>query len=278
LLGQINADVHQQINQSAICRKVLPVAGPSSDALVASNENVAGVPLQIDSRTVVPVVELYVELLLGQEQPEQLHPLAMKATRLLAQGEDAFVLAGSDAGARPPFSTGAVKTRPDLATANVIGVRNAKTLFAGAPGPPPVPAAYTVTPGPKPWIESVAGVAEAIAALQGDGHYGSYALIMDPTACASLEAGPGSRRAQIELLVEEGIGVSGQLQKVGAAANEHVAVLIAVEDFSIDVFWGVDATLEYSHPVGGGMHCYRVYERLVPRIKDHTAIRFIKFA
>jgi uncharacterized linocin/CFP29 family protein len=124
-----------------------------------------------------------------------------------------------------------------------------------------------------------AKVAQGIAELQSDGHYGPYALVLHSDIYADTHAPlehtlimPADR---IRPLVEKGFYGTGTLpQKRG--------VLLSLGGNTMDLTVTYDAAPEFlsyarGNDGGGAMYSLQVRERFALRLKDKKAVRRLEF-
>src|SRR5438046_8779532 len=128
---------------------------------------------------------------------------------------------------------------------------------------------------PKRYGENTfAAVARAYSLLQGQGHYGPYALVLRTEVYADTFAPLPETLAmpadRIKPLVPLGFYGAGTLPP-------STGILVSVGGNSIDLVSGVDPITEFLQVDADGMYQFRVFERFAVRVTDSTAVVRLQF-
>jgi uncharacterized linocin/CFP29 family protein len=215
--------------------------------------------------------------------------LAIRAANLLTQAEDMIIFQGA-AAFSTPFFTANIRSR---GVPLDFGLLDILPAAAPAGSPPPLPAAQVIPvpllAGARPgqYGENTFGaVAQGYAVLQGNGHYGPYALVLQTTPYADTHAPlattlimPADR---IMPLMTAGFFGSGTLvPSVGVPAPAGLSFtgsLVSVGGNTMDLVVGFDAKTAFMQQDVDGSYRFRVVERLALRLKDPSAIIRLEFA
>jgi uncharacterized linocin/CFP29 family protein len=295
---RINKAVHDETQRIRVASKFLPLHGPvEAGTLTVPSDTIiiaAPQPLMVEEALTEPLIEIWVELMLTAQQVARERDgdlmtamtLATRATNLLSQAEDALLLLGQVAitgrraggpGGQPPiqpnplFANNQVRWRSGPAGSGLLGwdlpVNQVVDVPIANPGPPIRYGENTFT-----------AVEDAYARLQGNGHYGPYALVLPTRAYADAHAPlvntlimPADR---IKPLVTK-----GELTHFYGTGTlpEHSGVMVSLGGNSMDLVVGMDAMTAFMQDDTEGRCRFRVFERFVLRLKDNTAVIRLNF-
>jgi uncharacterized linocin/CFP29 family protein len=230
---------------AAVAPPAAAVAPPA--AAVAPPAAAAG-PLEIDQANELPITEDSVSFRLTQQQYADEQRLGTAAT---------------------------LATR----AANVLAGRMGETIF----GPPNlVDLAAAANPvlavghraGGGYGNRTFAEVANAYAQLQGQRHYGPYALVMSANEYADAHAPlkktlimPADR---IRALTDKGFYGTGTLP-------DQTALMISTGGNTLDLAISVDPVTAFVQIEGDNIYRFRVYHRFALRVKDPSALVLLQF-
>lgn len=269
LWHHIDQAVRDEAVRSEVASKFIPIRGPFPDALTvpADTINLQTMPMTIDEGSITPLIELWVEFALTQQQvdsEEQLSTavsLATHAANMVSQAEDLVIFQGEEGtrselikkvSRRGPAGAGLLKAASD----RLVEVEpvDGKLLKYGE--------------------QTFTGVAKALALLQANGHQGPYALAVHSLIYADTWAPltgtlvmPADR---IKPLVSQGYFGTGTLP-------ESTGLLVSLGGNTLDLVVGVDPTTAFLQQDNEGLYHFRVFERFALRIKDPTALVQLKF-
>ncbi len=252
--------------------KVMPEAlTVTSDTILPTGETQF---LSIDEAAIFPLIEIWVELSLTQQQVEKemdLHSartLAIRATNFLSRGEDALIFQGQAAtwsdplftGGRVAHRSGPIVTgllNPQLSEDQIITVRS-------------------LAPGEPIFRErTLAAVTEGCARLKKKEHYGPYALILhDIPYGDTFSPLPGTlikAADRLRPMVKAGFYGTGTLPGDPCPTG----LLVDIGGNSMDLVLGKPAHATFLFDAAAGLYRFRVSKRFTLRLKDPSAI--IKF-
>jgi uncharacterized linocin/CFP29 family protein len=281
---RIDRAVHDEMCRVSVGRRFLPLV-PVPDALTVPADTIteiresASAPavLSVDEAAVTPLIEIWVEFALTQQQTaaeEALQTavtLATRAANLLSQGEDVLLFQGDTLARKDPlFTDRRIQTR---AGPGPRGLANA------AADPPLLTIKVSLRADGKTYGEGTfAAVAEAYSELQAKGHYGPYALVLPTKAYADAFA---PLENTLILTADRLLPiVEGRLYGTGAVPEnidvepgdpvepEDVGVLLSLGGNTVDLAFGKAATTEFVTDDNQGLSRFRVYERFALRDKD----------
>jgi uncharacterized linocin/CFP29 family protein len=270
----IKQAVHDETLRTKIAQKILPLNGPLPDMMNVPSDitEVGDNGLTVTEGDSTALIETTVQFAMTktqvqQEQQQQLSTvltLVTRAANLIAIAQDQLIFQGK------------VRLPEELVQARLNG-NNGKSLLGEGDGEIKFIEVQPVSRqrGKAKYGENTfAKVADGIASLQEDGHYGPYALALHTDIYADSHAPlkdtlimPADR---IKPLVEKGFYGTGALpQKRG--------VLLSLGGNTMDLTVGVDATPEFMFFDNEGMYRFRAFERFALRLKDKKAVRRLKF-
>jgi uncharacterized linocin/CFP29 family protein len=261
--SRLDLAVAEEIRRSGMTERLLPLRPALAGATTVPADVIELDTMTVDETQVAALVETAVPFGLTRQQTDgeaeqgTAVTLATRAASLLSQAEDVLVFQGDGAAKLPLFQR--------------VAVRGAtgRGLVAAAPEEVVV----TAKDG-RFGDATAAGVAQACAKLQTAGHYGPYALALDPDVYADAFTpldgtlvAPGDRLAQLATHAFVGTG----------ALPNDTGVVVSIGGDVIDVVVGQDPVIEFTAVEGDGTHRFRVFERFVVRIKDPSAIVRMRF-
>jgi uncharacterized linocin/CFP29 family protein len=223
--------------------------------------------------------------------------LATKAANTLAQAEDLIIFQGNNA------MSAVAGVGSSLFTGNLVLTLNANgpvdTGLLGFPSGTAAPAAGATNVVPVPELGGPPGVvwgsntffavAQAYAELQGAGHYGPYALVLETIPYADtfapLPATLTLTADRIKPLMTAGFFGTGTippnpppppaLPPVGHPP--FYGVMVSVGGNTMDLVFGLEALAAFMQEDTNGNFRFRVLERFALRVKDPTAIVILRF-
>jgi uncharacterized linocin/CFP29 family protein len=319
---RIDQAVEMEVKRTRIGARFLPkrpvppkTTSVPTDAY-SSSPAVAGIPafLTVDEGATTRLNEYFVEFVLTPQQVDQEEAdfktlghstavtLATKAANTLAQAEDLIIFQGQNA-----------ITGSTLFTASLVALLNANQpldtgllnfpiggVLPGAgpltPAPPNisvVPVPLLVLAPPDPGViygpNTFAAVAQAYSQLQGVGHYGPYALVLETIPYADtyapLPATLTLTADRIKPLVTAGFFGTGTLPPnpppapvpPPAQATPYFGVLVSLGGNTMDLVVGLEPTVAFMQEDTNGNFRFRVLQRFALRVKDPTGIVILQF-
>ncbi|MFH0341568.1 MAG: encapsulin [Chromatiales bacterium] len=296
LWDRLNKAVHDETQRIRVASKFLPLHGPvevgtltvPSDTIVIAAQQ----PLMVNEAICEPLIEIWVEFLLTAQQVAREDELmtaitlATRATNLLSQAEDALLLLGQSAiagrragpGGQPPaipqnplFVNNQVRWRSGPAGTGLLGWNLPATQVVPVPIDNPGP--------PVRYGENTFGAVEdAYARLQGNGHYGPYALVLPTRAYADAHA-PLANTLIMPADRIRPLVTHGEMTHFYGTGTlpEDSGVMVSLGGNSMDLVVGMDATAAFMQDDTEGRCRFRVFERFALRLKDNTAVIRLNF-
>jgi len=259
--------VHDEVQRTSIATKFIPLHGPAPapEILTVPSDIINPDTMTVDEVAVTPIVELGVEFGMTRQQvgnEAQLATaitLATRSANLLAQGEDMTLFQGDKAFGNPLF--GRVKHTGGSAGSGLLYATKQVVLV-----PPVSPGVYGEN--------TFKAVAQAYSLLQGQGHYGPYALALRSEVYADTYAPLPDTLAmpadRIKPLVSLGFYGTGTVPP-------STGLMISVGGNTVDLVASVDPVTEFLQVDPDGTYRFKVFERFALRIKDATAIVQFQF-
>lgn len=262
----IDAAVHDEVLRTSVAAKFIPLPGPVAPEVQTVPSDLINVDtMTVDEVAVTPIVELGVEFGLTRQQitnEPQLATaitLATRSANLLTQAEDMTLFQGDSAFSNPLFKR--VQHTGGSAGAGLLKVTDQVVKV------PPVSAGVYGE-------HTFQAVAQAYSLLQGQGHYGPYALALRSEIYADTYAPLPDTLAmpsdRIKPLVPLGFYGTGTLPASSG-------VMVSVGGNAMDLVASVDPITEFLQVDPDGTYRFKVYERFALRVKDKTAIVRLEF-
>jgi uncharacterized linocin/CFP29 family protein len=276
--ARVNQVIQEEARSARVAAAFLPLVGPlpadtdyvPRDAISYVQEGDRAGRMVIDDRTTIPLPTLQVKVFLRGAQMADADmtsalQLFRRAANVLARLEDIVVFRGQpDSGESRPKQfaglppiwdiTGAVKHRGLLATNEEEG---------------PV---STVAQGNGDVIVGV--VSDAIGRLEARGHFGPFAVVLDQAFFTAVQT-PNSSSL---VLPQDRIipFLSGGPLLRSSALPDHSGVVVALGGAPVELVVATDVSLGFLQVTTDPMYVFRVYEKVVLRIKEPDAIVSLK--
>ena len=278
--NRIDQAVHDEAQRTKVAVKFLPLYMAMPESFVVPADTVNGrPPLTVDETTITQLVELLVEFALTPQQYERERQsglttavtLVTRATNLLSQAEDLLIFQGDDGLTNPLFTSNTVVHQSGSAGTGLLNAPLGRDQIIQVP---------PTEDGKQEWGENTfAAVANGYARLQGKGHYGPYALVLQTVPYADLFAPVLTNGMQVvnalaivadrvKPLVTAGLYGTGTLPPL-------TGILVSIGGNTMDRVVAVDAVTEFEQTDNRGRYLFRVYERVALRFKDTSGV--IKF-
>ncbi len=319
---RIDQAVEMEVKRTRIGARFLPKrAVPPKTTSVPTdsyslNGAVAGVGaaaiLTVDEGATTRVNEYFVEFELTPQQVDQEEgdfktlghstavTLATKAANTLAQAEDVIIFQGKNGiTSSTLFTNGLVALLSSNEPADT-GLLNFP-IGGAAPGAGPltlappnisvvqVPLLAPAVPGVIYGPNTFSAVAQAYSALQAQGHYGPYALVLETIPYADtyapLPATLTLTADRIKPLVTAGFFGTGTLPPnpppapvpPPAQVAPYFGVLVSLGGNTMDLVTGVEPLVAFMQEDTNGNFRFRVLQRFALRVKDPTGIVILQF-
>jgi uncharacterized linocin/CFP29 family protein len=271
---------------------------------------VGGTPvLTVDEGATLRLNEYYVEFELTPQQVDQEEgdfktlghstavTLATKAANTLAQAEDLIIFQGSNAMSGKAGVGSNLFAGELVLTLNPNGPSDTGLLGFPAGTAAPVAGAPNVLPvaqlgGPAGVVwgpNTFEAVAQAYALLQGIGHYGPYALVLETIPYADtfapLPATLTLTADRIKPLMTAGFFGTGTIPPnpppppamPPVGKPPFFGVVVSIGGNTMDLVFGLEPLAAFMQEDTNGNFRFRVLERFALRVKDPTAVVVLQF-
>jgi uncharacterized linocin/CFP29 family protein len=262
---RINLAIQEEAQRARVAAKLLPLYGPlPGDADFVRQVTISPIPaggaLQVDDRSVIELATVQVKLHLRGAQladPELGSVLSAfrRAANIVARVEDALVFNGQPAPNQLPPGT-----------ANL-----GATLSGGQQSPGLVAIGAVVGPPVTNGNDLVAAVTAALGHLESNGHFGPFAVALgqDFFGFAQLP-NPNSQQVTPQDQIIPLLG-GGSLLRCSAIPPDR-GVVVALGGEPIDLVIATDVSAQFLLLNDQPIYVFRVYEKLVLRIKSTDAV------
>jgi uncharacterized linocin/CFP29 family protein len=300
---RIDRAVHDEVMRTRVAEQFLPIhlvipQTTSVPADIIPPRDATTQTLTVDEGVTTRLNETWVEFALTPQQVDQetgniselghstAVTLATRAANILAQAEDLVIFQGQNAINDPNslFKT-IVRSRGVPADTGLLDLN-----LSGQSQPPLLPPVQVVPvlrlpnptqPGSIYGENTFRAVTEAYSILQGQGHYGPYALVLQTTPYADTYAPlpttlimPADR---IKPLMTAGFYGTGTLPSNLPTKASFAGLLVSLGGNTMDLVVGLDATTAFMQQDTDGAYRFRVVERFALRLKDTTAVIRLEF-
>lgn len=285
--ARVNQVVQEEASRARVAASFLPLFGPLSpdtDFVRSGRITYPELPepdirqqknqIAIDDTTTIRLATLQVKVYVRGAQmadAEMTSVLALfrRAANLLARLEDAIIFDGLWGPPPPPLGGGCL---PRLGTAGlrdtweILGGEASDGLLApiGSLAPAPV-----VIPAPPSGGPLVGSVTQAIGFLEGAGHFGPFAVVLDQEFFALAQTpDPGSLVLPQDRIIPF-LGGGSLLRSSTLPPNSGVVVALGGAPFELVI--ATDVSLQFLQLTNEPRFLFRVFEKMVLRIKEPTA-------
>jgi uncharacterized linocin/CFP29 family protein len=258
---RVKRAIQEEANRARVAATFLQLFGP----LPASADFVRKEEIKIDNRITIadtdtiklPTLQVKVYLRGAQmTDPELTSALAMfkRAANLLARLEDALIFNGQPNVSKPPAGGPAIW--------EVLGGQPSSGLLAaGAPG--------VVVPADD-GEKLVRAVSKAIGDLEGDGQFGPFAVALGQELfLAAQTPNEGSLVLPQDRIIPF-LGGGSLLRS--STLHDYKGVVVALGGAPVELVIATDVSLNFLQVAPDPMFVFRVYEKMVLRIKEPDAI------
>jgi uncharacterized linocin/CFP29 family protein len=262
--ARVNLAIQEEAQRARVAAKFLPLYGPlpPDTDFVRKMEIPAGAPLTVDDQTTIKLATLQVKLHLRGAQladPELGSVLSAfrQAGNILARVEDALVFNG-----QPGPNTLPPGIPPNLG-AELSGGQQSDGLvgLGGVNATPPV----------GDGDELVAAVTDAVGKLEFKGHFGPFAVALgqDFFGWAQMP-NPAHPQVTPQEQIVPLLG-GGSLFRCSAIPHNR-GVVVALGGEPIELVIATDVSAQFLLLNDKPIYIFRVYEKLVLRIKSNDAV------
>jgi uncharacterized linocin/CFP29 family protein len=259
---RVKRAIQEEANRARVAATFLQLFGP----LPASADFVRKEEIKIDDRITIadtdtiklPTLQVKVFLRGAQmADPELTSALAMfkRAANLLARLEDALIFNGQPNVSKPPAGGPAIW--------EVLGGQPSSGLLAaGAPG--------VVVPADD-GEKLVRAVSKAIGDLEGNGQFGPFAVALGQELFLAAQTPNDKSLVLPQDRIIPFLGGSGSLVRSSTLPPDN-GVVVALGGAPVELVIATDVSLNFLQVTPDPMFVFRVYEKMVLRIKEPDAI------
>jgi uncharacterized linocin/CFP29 family protein len=277
--ARVNQVVQEEARRARVAAAFLPLLGPlPADADYVPRDLISYVPsgghgserLAIDDRKTIQLPTLQVKVFLRGAQMADAEmtsalQLFRRAANVLARLEDMMIFRGL-----PEAGEVNSKLFPGLPPIwEITGSERARGLHAtGKEDGPSLP-----VPGGNG--DAIVGVvADAIGRLEGAGHFGPFAVVLDQAYFTAVQTPNSSSLVLPQDRIIPFLGGGPLLRS--SARPDRSGVVMALGGAPVDLVVATDMSLNFLQVTTDPMFVFRVYEKVVLRIKEPDAIVALK--
>jgi uncharacterized linocin/CFP29 family protein len=277
--ARVNQVVQEEASRARVAATFLPLIGPlpgDKDFVrleaITYPANVSPPPpqsLTIQDRDIIQLATLQVMVPVRGAQmadPEMASVLAMfrRAANTLARLEDSLVFRGlisSPAGFTPPVF-------PPQIIWQILGGEVSDGLLAPAGSLPPLRVPVT-SAGPPPVLDLVQAVSKAIGQLEGQGHFGPFAVVLDQKFFVIVQS-PDAGLVLPQDRIIPFLGGGPLLRS--STLPDYSGVVVALGGSPVELVVATDVCVQFLQITVNPLFVFRVCEKLALRIKEADAI------
>lgn len=270
--ARVNRIIQEEAQRARVAATFLPLDGPlpADTDFVRAGEISDTAPLTIDDTDTIQLSTLQLKVNVRDAQmadPEMASALALfrRAANVLARLEDALIFNG-----QPAANTLPTFGAPNVGEEISGGEKSDGLLKSGHKIDPPVSDGNTL----------VTAVTNAIGYLEGTGHFGPFAVVLSQdlfsiaqTPVNLLTTGGPSSVPQDRVLPLLG---GGSLLRSSALPNGN-GVVVALGGAPIELVVATDMSLQFLQVTEEPRFAFRVFEKVVLRIKEKNAIAALSY-
>jgi uncharacterized linocin/CFP29 family protein len=274
--NRIDQAVMAEVNRSSTTRKILPLFGPVEEATTSVPADIFDPNTgAIDEGRTTALLEISSEFLLtmqqvaAQDSAGSATTAATARANRIALAEDLLVMQGRGGGGVVALPAGVAITSGQVG-AGLLNSANAPAVPIDRPQ-----AGGKGGGGPLPYGESmVAGVNQAIGALQQRGHFGPYALILSTALFAEAHTPLGGTLVMPSDRIKP-VVTAGFLSSPSLPPDR--GLLVSLGGNSMDIVRSSDVATAFNQVDGQGRYRFRVFERFALRLKRDDAVAKLEF-
>ncbi len=273
--ARVRQVIQEEAHRARVAATFLPLYGPLppdtdyvSKDVVYYNTNDARPRLAIDDTTTIRVPTLQVKVYLRGAQmadPELTSVLQLfrRAANVLARLEDAIVFTGQSDTSKGPTRTS------DLLPAiwEVLGGQEQRGLHSREPETRRT--AVTAAPGAL-GDQLVGSVTKSIGDLEASGHLGPFAVVLDQNFFAAVTTPNNNSLVLPQDRIIPFLGGGPLLRSSTLPSNS--GVVVALGGAPVELVVATDVSLSFLQVTADPMFVFRVFEKVVLRIKEPDAI------
>jgi uncharacterized linocin/CFP29 family protein len=272
--ARVRKVIQEEAARARVAAGFLPLVGPlpaNTDYVTADTISYGGpgaqAKLQIEDKTTVQLPTLQVRVFLRGAQmadPDMDSALQLfrRAANILARLEDTIVFGGlAGAGRLPPTAS---------PVAQVLGGQPTNGLLQARP----LEEAYLVGPKTPKDNRLVSAVSACIGELEADGHFGPFAVAFGHGFFTEVQTPePGSLVLPQDRIIPFLGG--GPLVRTSTLPAES-GVVVALGADPVELVVATDVSLNFLQVTDEPQFVFRVYEKILLRIKEAKAVKVIR--
>jgi uncharacterized linocin/CFP29 family protein len=292
--NKVRQVVYEEARKARVAGNLLPLYGPlESDAtyvrrqkLVRPNsgneegEDIAAFTVSDTATIRLPTLQVKVYLRNGQVADPELSSALIafrRAANVLARLEDEIIFNGQEAEGRGPNRAGRGRGLPNDDLWEVRGGQATDGLLPAATRP-----ARPVAREPEPLQQDalaylgnalVSTISQAIGRLEADYQLGPFACVLDQTYFAAVQTANEDSLVLPQDRILPFLG-GGALVR-SSTLRDQTGLVIALGGAPIDLVVGTDISVGFLQVTEDPYYVFRVYEKVVLRIKQPQAIQYI---
>jgi uncharacterized linocin/CFP29 family protein len=263
--ARVNQVIQEEASRARVAATFLPLFGPLPpdtdfvrDQTIGYGQAAAPAHVEIDDTTTIRLATLQVRVFLRGAQvadPSMASALQTfrRAANILARLEDAVVFRGQAGENRGPAAGG-----PPNA-GEVLGGRASRGLFSELDR-------LVVTDGRS----LVARVSESIGNLEGQGHFSPFAVVLGPQMFLVAQTPDPNSLVLPQDRITPFLG-GGSLYR-SSTLPEDSGVVVGLGGAPVELVIATDVSVNFLQVTTDPIFVFRVFEKLVLRIKEATAI------
>ena len=270
--ARVNQIIQEEAQRARVVATFLPLYGPlPADAdFVRAGEISGTAPLTIDDTDTIQLSTLQLNVKVRDAQmadPEMASALALfrRAANVLARLEDALIFNGQPGPNTPP----------------TFGAPNAgEKIYGGEKWDGLLKSGHHIQPPVSDGNTLVTRITDAIGYLEGNGHFGPFAVVLSQDLFSIAQtpvniltnAGPSSVPQDRILPLLGG----GSLLRSSAFPDGN-GVVVALGGAPVELVVATDMSLEFLQVTEDARFAFRVFEKVVLRIKEQKAIAALSY-
>ena len=281
--ARANQVIQEEGRRARVAASFLPLFGPlPADADFVPRDAITYVPdgsessarMVIDDRTTIPLPTLQVKVFLRGAQmadPGMASALQLfrRAANVLARLEDLTVFRGL-----PASGESAAKAFTDLPGIwQITGAQKNRGLLAPDARDKDVEPVSRVS-GPDLGETLVGDISSAIGRLEGAGHFGPFAVVLDQAFFTAVQTPNTSSLVLPQDRIVPFLAGGPLLRS--SALPERSGVVVALGGAPVELVVATDMSLGFLQVTTDPMYVFRVYEKVLLRIKEPGAIVSLK--
>jgi uncharacterized linocin/CFP29 family protein len=277
--ARVNQVIQEEASRARVAATFLPLIGPlpGDTDFVRAEIIPAGAPLTIQDRTTIQLATLQVSVNVRGAQmadPEIVSVLGMfrRAANVLARLEDTVVFRGliqsSSTTLRPTGLTPPDKSPPPIW--GLLGGQVSQGLLAPTGSLKAQVAA--VAAGATP--DLVQPVSDAIGQLEGQGHFGPFAVVLDQKFFLAVQTPTGALVLPQDRIIPF-LGGGPLLRS--STLPDNSGVVVALGGKPVELVIATDVCLQFLQVTVEPFFVFRVCEKFALRIKEANAIATLAF-